>query len=135
MRIIISIKFRDPRSGPESLVESSLHIIRNERCPTQRTRFLLVSHPTVEAAFVEDVATVCERSDLVVGFELVEADSARLGRVDQVRELHDGEDFSDQHGRHGVEFRDTCRRVLQRNVGFEEIGQTHVVKRGVDEFS
>ncbi|KAF5478217.1 hypothetical protein F2P56_004798 [Juglans regia] len=132
---IVAVKFRDPRSSPESLVNSSLHIIRNKGCSAQRARLLLVPHPTVEAALMEDVAAVGEPADLVLGLELVQADGAGLRRVHQVREPHHRKDFPDQNSRHGVEFRDSVRRVGPRNVGLQKIPETQIAKYGGDELS
>lgn len=84
---IFAVEIRNPRSCPEPLVESTLHIFRYEGGSTQRTSPLIVPHPTVETPLVEDVAAVREPSDLILTVELVEADGAALWRVHQLREL------------------------------------------------
>lgn len=118
------VKIGDPRSRPKPLIEIALHIVRYERRTTQRARLLVVTDPPVHAPFVEDVTTIREVSYLVLALELVQAHGARLGRVDQVRELDDGQDFADQNGRRGVELGEWGGRVGPGIVGLDEILET-----------
>lgn len=119
----IAVKIRDAGSFPKALVESPLHIFWNERRPAKGAGLLVVADPPVHAPFVEDVTAVGQTPHLVLALELVQADGARLGRVDQVRELHHGEDFADQQGGDGLEFGDPgrVRRVRPGIVGFDEV--------------
>ncbi|MED6170895.1 hypothetical protein PIB30_035578 [Stylosanthes scabra] len=127
-------KFRDGRSIPESVIEGSLHIVRNERRPAQRAGPLLVPHPTVKASPVEYVAAVSEASDLVLPLELVETHRAALLRgVRHLRESDDREDFPDEECGDGVEF--GVERVLVDGVGFQEILEAKVVEESGNEFS
>ncbi|KAK4262788.1 hypothetical protein QN277_028298 [Acacia crassicarpa] len=134
MRIFIriSIKFRNARSSPEPIIKGSLHIVRYKRRSTQRTSSLIVTHPTVQTPPVINVPTVGEPSDLVVGLELVETDGAAIRRVHQVAELGDWKDFSDEHGRHRVEF---GYRVGPNNVRLQKIVDTQTAKDNGDELS
>ena len=104
--------------------------------PTEGARSLIVAHPTVQTTSVEYVAAVCQPSDLVLSLELVQTHRATLRRLHlrprHLRELDDGQDFPDEHRRHGLQFREGVR---PRNVGFEEIVEAHVAEEDGEEFS
>lgn len=104
--------------------------------PTEGTRSLIVPHPTVQTTSVEYVAAVRQPSDLVLSLELVQTHSATLRRLHlrprHLRELDHRQDFPDQHGRHGLQFR---LPLGPRNVGFEEIVEAHVAQEDGEEFS
>lgn len=118
---VFNLKFRDPRSSPERLIECTLQIVRYEWRTAQWARSLIVPHPTVQTTSVEDVGAVREPSDLVVILKLAQAHGAAVGRVHHLREPHHRQDFTDQELRHGLEFRYAGIRVGPGNVGFEEV--------------
>ncbi|GFZ01451.1 brassinosteroid-responsive RING-H2 [Actinidia rufa] len=69
----------------------------------ERAGAAIVVHPTVKASPVEHVATVGEAADLVAAVKFVEADGTDLRqRVNEIRELDDGQELADQDGGNGV---------------------------------
>ena len=93
-------------------------------------------HPKVEAAPVEHVATVGEATDLVAAVKLVKADGAALRRrVDEIRELDDGQELADQDGRNGVGFRNGFGSGRPGDIRVEEVGEAEEAYEGGDEDS
>ena len=91
-------------------------------------------HPTVKAAPVEHVATVGEAADLVAAVKLVEADGADLRqRVDEIRELDDGQELADQDGGNGVGFRSGVGPGRPGDILVEEVGEAEGTEEGGDE--
>lgn len=101
--------------------------------PTEGARPLIVPHPTVQTPSVEYVAAVCQPSDLVLSLELVQTHRAALRRLRRrhLGEFHHGQDFPDEHRRHGLQFREDLR---PGNVGLEEIVEAHVAQEEGEEF-
>ncbi|WVZ23196.1 hypothetical protein V8G54_001740 [Vigna mungo] len=124
---------RDPRRSPESFNESTLHIVWYEGCSAKRARFLIVTHPTVQTSSVEYVSTVGEPSDLIVFLELRETDGAGFGWVEEVAELHYGEDFPDKRCGNGFQFWHSGVGFGPSNVGLEEIVEAHETENGANE--
>ncbi|KAK9280021.1 hypothetical protein L1049_013706 [Liquidambar formosana] len=113
---------------------------RHKRGPTQRTRLLIVVHPTVQTAPVENVPAVRQPPDLFPSLELVEANGASLRLVAlagdrQVLELHDGQDFPDQDCGYGRVFGYAGRGFGPGNVRFEKIRETQKVEQRENEVS
>ncbi|KAI7989437.1 hypothetical protein LOK49_LG13G01123 [Camellia lanceoleosa] len=106
--------------GPELLVEPVLQIVGYELGPTERTGPVVVVHPRVDAAPVEDMVAVDQIPDLIVSVKLVKTHRAALGRVDQIRELHHRQELPDQHRGQGEAF----GSGLPRNVWLQKIGET-----------
>ncbi|QCD85061.1 hypothetical protein DEO72_LG2g5420 [Vigna unguiculata] len=125
--------FRDPRNSPESFNEGTLHIVWYEGCSAKRARSLIVTHPTVQTSSVEYVSTIGQPSDLIVFLELRETDGAGFGWVQEVAELHYGEDFPDKRGGDGFEFWHSGVGFGPSNVGLEEIVEAHETEDGANE--
>ena len=89
-RRVLAVVIRNTRSGPKPLIESFLQIIGYERRSTERTRLLIVIHPTVQTAPVKYVPAIRLPSDLIAAVEFVQAHRTALRRVNQVREFHNG---------------------------------------------
>ncbi|CAL5442597.1 unnamed protein product [Camellia sinensis] len=98
--LLRAVKIGNPRCEPELLVESVLQIVGYELGPTERTGPVVVVHPRVDAAPVEDMAAVDQIPDLIVSVKLVKTHRAALGLVDQIRELHHRQELPDQHRGH-----------------------------------
>ena len=62
----------------------SLHILRHDRCPTQRTSFLIMIHPTVQTSPVENVFAVRQAPDFFFRFEVVKTNGATFRRFSGV---------------------------------------------------
>lgn len=119
--------------------ERAGHLVGDERGAAERAGALVVLHPAVEAAPVEDVAAVAEPAHLVAAADAAEADGAvasddagggrgrrgggGLGGV-QLVEPHHGEHLLDDHRRHGPEL---GAPVLQMQLGGVVVA---VVERG-----
>ncbi|MED6161875.1 hypothetical protein PIB30_064853 [Stylosanthes scabra] len=122
-----SMKFGDGRSSPEGVTEE---FIRNEGCPAQRARALIVTHPTVHTTSVEHVLAVRQPSDLVLLLEVREAHGAPLRPLHHLRELHHRKDLLYEKLRNRAEAGHCVIRVW-----FQQVREPHVCEDGANQLS
>lgn len=139
--LTVRISSSSPRNSPQSLIKLILHLIWYKRGPTQRTRLLIMIHPTVQTAPVENVPAVRQPPDLFLSLEFVETNGAILrhfagaGSPAEVLILHHGKDFPDQDGGYGWVIRYAGRRFGPWSIRFQEIREAQKVEEGENEIS